>query len=176
MATAQHGIFDEDSIHHQYLEYAASEPDAGRLVAALARACADARVLGNPSDTHVVVAFGADLWRRIAPGDAPEGLRDFETIKGLDGTSAPATQRDMLFWIHGASVDDNLDAGLAIHRAVADVASLELDEKGFNYHDSRDLTGFVDGTANPKEDAARAAALVTGDAPGAGGTFVLTQR
>jgi putative iron-dependent peroxidase len=73
-------------------------------------------------------------------------------------------------------VDDNLDAGLAIHRAMAGVATLGLDEKGFKYHDSRDLTGFIDGTANPKEEAARAAALVSDDAPGAGGSFVLTQR
>jgi putative iron-dependent peroxidase len=59
---------------------------------------------------------------------------------------------------------------------MASVSTLELDEKGFKYHDSRDLTGFIDGTANPKEEAARAAALVAGDGPGGGGAFVLTQR
>lgn len=176
MATPQGGIFDEDSIHHQYLEYAVGAPDADRIVAALANACADARGLGESSGARVVVAFGADLWRRIAPGTAPERLRDFEATEGLNGTRAPATQRDILFWIHGASVDDNLDAGLAIHRAMAGVATLELDEKGFKYHDSRDLTGFIDGTANPKVEAARAAALVADDAPGGGGAFVLTQR
>ena len=73
MATPQYGIFDEDSIHHQFLEYAVGEQDAGRLVASLATARADARVLDKLSGAHVVVAFGADLRCRIAPGDAPEG-------------------------------------------------------------------------------------------------------
>lgn len=81
-----------------------------------------------------------------------------------------------MFWSHGAGVDDNLDAALAIHRAVAGVASLELDQKGFRYHESRDLTGFVDGTANPKEAAARVAALVPDGEPGAAGALVPTQR
>ena len=50
MATPRRGIFDEDSIHHQYLEYTVREPDAGRLVAALAKAGADARDLSDIVD------------------------------------------------------------------------------------------------------------------------------
>jgi deferrochelatase/peroxidase EfeB len=97
MATPQGGNFDEDSVHHQYLEYAVGAPDADRIVTALANACADAWELGESLGTRVVVAFGADLWRRIAPGAAPDGLRSFAAIEGLNGTRAPATQRDVLF-------------------------------------------------------------------------------
>ncbi len=75
MATPQHGIFEESSTHHQYLEYTVGERDAGSLVAALAKACADARALAEASDTRVVVAFGADLWRRIY-GVADGEVRD----------------------------------------------------------------------------------------------------
>ena len=131
MAVPQHGIFEEDSIHHHHLEYAAGAAEAPRLVAALAKAYGDARVLSEASGTRIVVAFGADLWRRIAPDGAPEALREFAAIEGIDGTRAPATQRDILFWIHGASVGDTLDAALAVDRALAGVASRELDEKGF---------------------------------------------
>ena len=97
MATPQGGNFVEDSVHHQYLEYAVGAPDADRIVTALANACADAWELGESLGTRVVVAFGADLWRRIAPGAAPDGLRSFAAIEGLNGTRAPATQRDVLF-------------------------------------------------------------------------------
>ena len=172
MTQPQRGIFAEDSIHHHYLEYALGEADRATIVAALAKARSGAEATG----ARVVVAFGNDTWHRIAPDGVPDGLMDFEAIEGLDGASAPATQRDVLFWIHGAGVDQNLDAALAVHRALAAVATLELDEKGFTYRDSRDLTGFIDGTANPKDEAAREAALVPDGAPGAGGAFVLTQR
>jgi putative iron-dependent peroxidase len=67
-------------------------------------------------------------------------------------------------------------AALSIHRAMAPVAGLDLDVPGFVYRDSRDLTGFIDGTANPKGEAARDAALIPQGAAGAGGAFVLTQQ
>ena len=85
MATPQRGIFDEDSIHHQYLEYAVGEPESGRLVAALAKACADAWVLDKHSCTRVVVAFGADFWRRMY------GVADGEIRDRLMVNSKPVT-------------------------------------------------------------------------------------
>jgi deferrochelatase/peroxidase EfeB len=45
----------------------------------------------------------------------------------------------------------------------------------FTCHDSRDLFGFVDGTENPTPDEAPELALLA-DAPGAGGSFAMTQR
>lgn len=56
------------------------------------------------------------------------------------------------------------------------VAELKLDLAGFQYLDSRDLIGFIDGTANPKGEKARSAALIPEDQPGAGGSFVLSQQ
>ena len=88
MTTPQRGIFDETSIHHHYLEYAVRDAGGANLVAALATARAGAEATG----ARVVVAFGNDPWRRIAPGDTPEGLRDFETIEGSDGARTPAAR------------------------------------------------------------------------------------
>ena len=45
------------------------------------------------------------------------------------------------------------------------VAALTADVPGFTYRDSRDLIGFIDGTANPTGDDARAAALIPAAAP-----------
>jgi putative iron-dependent peroxidase len=60
--------------------------------------------------------------------------------------------------------------------ALAEVADVALDQPAFVYRDSRDLTGFIDGTANPFLDHAPEVALVPDGEPGAGGTFALTMR
>jgi putative iron-dependent peroxidase len=174
MATPQAGIFREGSAHHLFLEYRANPGQSAQHLTEVVAA-----VYGNASSndaSSVVMAFGPDLWSRLAPDAVPDGFRAFEAIEGGEGTECPSTQRDLLIWIQGDRTDDNLDSGLAIHRTLDGVARLELDEKGFVYHDSRDLTGFIDGTANPKGDDARAAALVPDGRPGEGGAFVLSQR
>jgi putative iron-dependent peroxidase len=77
--------------------------------------------------------------------------------------------------VTGNGHDEVFDAVLATHRALKPVAALELDLRGFDYRDSHDLIGFEDGTANPKDEKAEAAALVA-EGPGAGGSIVFTQR
>ena len=57
------------------------------------------------------------------------------------------------------------------HRSVRRTPDLDL--RGFTYHDSRDLIGFVDGTANPKGDARMEAALIP---DGNGGAFAMSQQ
>ncbi len=181
MMEPQRGIFQEDSRHHHFLEYL-WPPDQPR--GAIARALVEARAAartGRGNGPAVVGAFGPRLWAEIArpniSGDRPEGLRDFAAIKGAgDGPAAPTTQRDLLFWIQGGGRDGVLDRALAIHRALGAAARLELDLTGFTYHDSRDLTGFIDGTANPKDAERREVALVPAGLPGAGGAFVLSQK
>ena len=65
---------------------------------------------------------------------------------------------------------------MSVNRIFSDVCNTVLDERGFTYHDSRDLTCFIDGTANPHGEAARDAALIANGRPGAGGAYVLSQR
>ena len=172
MATPQTGIFKQPSRHHHFLEYAIDKDAKPESVVRALRA-GEASQGGG---VDVVVAFGAALWNRIAPEPTPDGLRAFETIQGAQGSTAPATQRDLLFWIHGGGIDDNLDRAFGIDRKLAGLARLELDQQGFVTRDSRDLTGFIDGTANPTAQAARDAALIPPHRPGAGGAFVLSQR
>lgn len=172
MATAQTGIFSEGTAAHYALEF--DIPDgvpSDKFSAALAKARADA--IGTKG-VNVVTAFSGSAWERLG-GASPSGLRPFEKIGTEPGRIAPATQRDVLFWLHGAAHDDVFDAALAVGDAMASVSAPELDLRGFVYHDSRDLTGFVDGSANPKGDAQQAAAVIA-DGPGAGGAYVLTQQ
>ena len=166
---SQAGIFQGGSRYHHFLEYTLPPAAPRSAVAAAVQA-------GRGDGPAVVVAFGARLWGEIAPKDMPVGLRGFSAIKGADPLLAPATQRDLLFWVQGAGRDDVLDRAMALHRALGTAARLELDLTGFTYHDSRDLTGFIDGTANPKDAERYDVALVPQGRPGAGGAFVLSQK
>jgi putative iron-dependent peroxidase len=126
---------------------------------------------------NVVVGFGERCWRDLAPiGAVPDDLADFVDLVGRDGHRAPATQHDLWVWVHGAGSDTVLDGVTAVLAALDGVARLAEDVPCFVYHDSRDLTGFVDGTANPPIGEAPSAACIPAGSAGAGGSHVLTQR
>lgn len=172
MSTPQSGIFIEGNRTLHALEYTVKLGITDKaLKAALKRARSSVS-----TNVAQVLALGPQLWARLARERMPAGLTDFQLLDGPQA-QAPATQRDIFVWLHGPARDDVLDAALAVDHALRDVATRELDLPGFVYHDSRDLTGFVDGSANPKDIPARQeAALVPEYQPGAGGTFVLSQR
>ena len=159
------GIFTEGRTHFYYLEYQL-QPDAATQDILRAILSALAIKGGETSDT--VIAFGKDVWDRLNPTWHPEGLRAFAALSGVDGFSVPSTQRDLLFWIQSNRRDVNMQVVLAIHSFMRTVGTLKLDLAGFQYLDSRDLIGFIDGTANPKEEKAREAALIPDGKPGCG--------
>jgi putative iron-dependent peroxidase len=66
---------------------------------------------------------------------------------------------------------------MGLVRRLQPVATMTEEIHGFRYRDSRDLTGFIDGTENPKGKARAAAALIGDeDRPFAGGSYVAVQR
>lgn len=168
MTTPQPGIFDGQPLFHHALEYAVAESDD---TAALRSALGALRTALAVADVQSVIAFGSALWSRLAPSQTPANLRPFAAMPGV-----AATQRDLLIWIHGISHDEVLETALAADRIISPVASPALDVAGFRFKDSRDLTGFIDGTANPKDDDRLAEALIPDGRPGAGGSFMLTQK
>jgi putative iron-dependent peroxidase len=174
--TPQAGIFADDRRYHYYLEYRLAGGAArGAIVGALNQAL-DAFPTEQATRPEVVVAFGNLLWSSLAPGEDSPGLRDFETIRGVHGYEAPSTQADLWCWLNGPGLDTNFASAMAFHAALGPVLELTLDLPAFTYFASRDLIDFEDGTANPKGDDRHAVALVPDGLPGAGGSFVLTQR
>jgi putative iron-dependent peroxidase len=125
---------------------------------------------------NLVVAYGAELWKRLAPDDVPAGLRPFREVIGLDGHRAPATQHDIWVWISGSSSDVVFEHSRAATAAIADVAAIATEQASFVHRDSRDLLGFIDGTENPALLEAAPVALVPAGEPGAGGSHVLVMR
>ena len=155
----QQGIFREGASHHIFLEFGLRGTSSS-----LPRThVATAAVEGGDQ----VVAFGSALAGRVANAAVPA----FSAIEGPDGLEAPATQQDVFIWLHGTRRDELFARALQWRDAFAPLADVAFENHGFTFRDSRDLTGFVDGTANPKADARFQAAL-TGD----GGSFVLAQR
>jgi putative iron-dependent peroxidase len=173
-ATPQSGIFALGTRYQHHLELDV-HPGAstGQITAALA-GLREPTVAGGAA--NLVVGFGADLWTRIRPGDVPVDLGPFTPVDGLDGMHAPATQHDIWVWIHGGDVDVVFDIATAVTAALAPVAHLVEDRPCFVYRDSRDLTGFIDGTANPTPFEATGTACLPAGCPGAGGSHVLTMR
>jgi putative iron-dependent peroxidase len=174
VAVPQPGIFAQGTRSHYHLEFDL------RPGATDADVCAAAKALREPPVTvggsNIVIGFGPDLWRRLRPGEAPADLADFQPIAGAGGLSVPATQHDVWVWTHGTGEDVELEIARGIAAAFAPVATLASETPGFVYLDSRDLTGFIDGTENPPVEEAHDVAIVPDGEPGEGGAHVITMR
>ena len=172
--TAQPGIFALGARSHYHLELTVRRDADPAAVAAAVRSLEEPTV--TVGGLNLVVGFGPALWRRLAPGDVPDGLADFRPLDGAAGVRAPATQRDLWVWMHGTGEDVALDGARAVSAALASVAELALEQPSFVYHDSRDMTGFVDGTENPPVHEAPEAVVLPDGGPGGGGSFAMTMR
>lgn len=174
MRLPQFGIFAQGTVAHEFIEFdvraGVDKADAGRLIMQLEQPAVSA------GGVNLVLAFGPDLWRRLAPDELPAGLGPFREVVGLDGRRAPSTQHDAFVWISGSSSDVVFEQSRAAVNAVADVAVIATEQACFVHRDSRDLLGFIDGTKNPPVLEAPLAALVPPGEPGAGGSHVLVMR
>jgi porphyrinogen peroxidase len=130
-----------------------------------------------------IVGVGDPLVRALgaanAAGAAPvsiAGLRTFPAVSGPGG-AFPSTQGALWLFFGGK------DPGALLHRARHALAHLgaglrvDEDVASFVYGEGRDLSGFEDGTENPKDARAIEVAFGPGQAAALGGsTFVATQR
>jgi putative iron-dependent peroxidase len=173
VARPQPGIFAQGTRSHYHLEFDLRSGVADDAVVAALRGLREPSVTAGGS--NIVVGFGPALWRRLRPADAPAELADFEAIEG-DGRRAPATQHDLWVWTHGTGEDVELDVARAVVVALAPTFDLAAEQPCFVYRDSRDLTGFIDGTENPTLVEAPDVVLVPDGQPGAGGTILLLQK
>jgi putative iron-dependent peroxidase len=170
----QFGIFAQGTIAHAFLEWdVRPNTDLGEVATILGRLRGPSVAAGG---VNLVLAFGAELWRVLAPHDVPDGLGSFQPIGRLGGHHAPASQHDVWLWINGSSQDVVFEHTRAASGAIDTVAKIASEQIAFVHSDSRDLTGFIDGTANPTLLEAPRAALVPDGQPGAGGSHVLAMR
>ena len=170
MGTFQPGLFDEPGQHSQYLEYHLRTASLESLRAALSAA------VKPVEGANIAVAFGSACWDLLQPEWRPAQLRDFTTQSSPEGHRMPGTQTDLFVWIHGEDRGDIMQAVVQVSEALAPVTETALDLCGYKTRDARILTGFVDGTGNPKGDKRAQAALVPEGEAGAGGSYVIGQK
>jgi putative iron-dependent peroxidase len=170
----QFGIFAQGTHAHHFLEFdlrpgvtAADAVDAFRRLRT-----PDVSAGG----VNLVIGFGADVWREVAPWAAPTDLAPFTPIAGADRRHVPATQHDAWLWISGAEPDLTWQSARAATQAVSSATILAAEQPGFTYRGGRDITGFVDGTANRPVRRAADVALVGPGRPGQAGSHVLAMR
>jgi putative iron-dependent peroxidase len=169
----QFGIFAQGTHAHHFLEFdLRPNVRAPEAVEAFRRLRTPDVSAGG---VNLVIAFGAGIWREVAQSEAPADLAPFEPL-GNDSRGAPATQHDAWLWISGAEPDVTWQSARTAARAVASAAQVAAEQPAFTYHGGRDITGFIDGTANPPVRRAADVALVPPGEPGAGGSHVLAMR
>lgn len=143
---------------------------AGRKHARAALSALAAAVNGD----DVIVGVGATLAAEL--GQSVAGLRAFPRFPAAK-VALPNTPAALWCWIRGD------DRGAILHRARAIEATLDDAFKvssmadGFRHRDGRDLTGYLDGTENPKGVKALRTAFVAGQGAGFdGASFVAVQQ
>jgi putative iron-dependent peroxidase len=112
----------------------------------------------------------------LAVGGRVPGLRSFPAMTGPAGVVVPSTQQALWIMLRAADRGRLFDLGERVTALVGPDLELADAMETFVYAEGRDLTGYVDGTENPKDTAAVEAAFVKGGAPLAGSSFVAVQR
>lgn len=169
----QAGLFDESSRHARFLELLVRNDTNSKTIKNVLTQ------LINYADSieglYLQLAFGSDCWGILNPSWRPKDLVPFSELSAGD-LNMPSSQGDIFIWLHSADSELIPQALLMIYQIMETIADIQLDLEGIKNKESRDLIGFVDGTANPKDDKRIAAALIPTEELGAGGSYVISQR
>jgi putative iron-dependent peroxidase len=118
------------------------------------------------------IGIGEQLALRL--GRPIAGLRTFPAFSGPEAI-VPSTQGSLWLMLRGDEYTSLYRHEGNVRATLRDAFALDDAVNTFFYDGGRDLSGFEDGTANPKGDEAVAAAIVA-DGPLAGSSFVAVQR
>ena len=132
----------------------------------------------SKAELSCTVGIGSSIWDELTNHlPRPKELRPFGVIEGAKHT-AVSTPGDLLFHIRSERRDLCFEFERQLMDLLGDSVKLEDSTVGFRYFDSRDLLGFVDGTANPVGPDVPDSVLVTGqdDANAAEGSYVVVQK
>jgi len=121
-----------------------------------------------------VVGLGPALVK--AAGADIAGLRVAPAMVG-PGFDVPSTPYALWIWLRGSDRGELFHRSREMEHGLAMEFELKEVLDTFMHNDSRDLSGYVDGTENPQDDAAVAAAIVQNQGDGLdGASFVAVQQ
>jgi putative iron-dependent peroxidase len=161
----QAGILAPLPSQARYLTFALA--DAAQVRPAL-------QALRGVADRNHVFGFAESLVECL-DANVP-GLKPFPSLAGA-GIEIPATPGTLWCWLRGDDRGKLLLTSHTIRAKLAGAFELLQSIDAFKYDSGRDLTGYEDGTENPKDDDAIAAAIVSSRGPGLdGSSFVAVQQ
>ena len=165
-------IFLVVCIHHEQEAYAVLRSFCADL-SGLIRAVEFRDIEGGLT---CVVGFGSDAWDKLFGSPRPAELHPFQEIRS-GVRHAVSTPGDILFHIRAKRMDLCFELATQIMDTIGDAVAVADEVHGFRYFEDRDVIGFVDGTENPRGDAASDAAMVGDDDPAfTGGSYVIVQK
>lgn len=166
MNNTQSGILESTPPVARYLIFSLTDQGEARQSLRVLRNMADGR--------QTVVGFGQSLV--LALGASVPGLRTALSYTG-SGFDVPSTPFALWCWLRGDDRGELLHRARRINNALAPAFRLEQVIDAFTYGTGRDLTGYEDGTENPKGERALEVAFVRGQGDGLdGSSFVAVQQ
>ena len=134
------------------------------------------RLAGLVNGEHVLAGLGLELVQ-LLEAHVP-GLRGFQALSG-QGVAVPATPAALCCWLRGDDLGDLMHLTRALEHALQPAFRQDQVIDAFRYGRGpngygRDLTGYEDGTENPVDEAAVAAAVLQGAGPGLDGSSFLS--
>jgi putative iron-dependent peroxidase len=166
MTNAQPGVLAPIPGLARYLTFS-QEPDTDPREALAALA-------GIVDGEELVLGIGQSLALHLECNI--EQLRVFPGHAGA-GFDVPSTQAALWCWVRGEDRGDILHRSREVQLAAQLAFTTDEIVDAFQYGASLDLTGYEDGTENPKGERAIKAALLSGRGPGLdGSSFVAVQQ
>ncbi|WP_295487009.1 Dyp-type peroxidase [uncultured Pseudomonas sp.] len=151
-------------VHARHLFFALQQIDAA--------AAALEALLGEVDGRSLILGIGLPLSRALGR-DIP-GLRSFPQLDAV--VENPSTQHALWLWLRSDERGDLFLRAQALEQALAPAFTLVDSVDGFLHRGGRDLTGYEDGTENPRDEEAVEAAIVASQAGDmAGSSFAAFQ-
>ena len=167
MPREQLGICAEGNLHSIYLMFNANDGVEDQLrpsIASVAQYIYELTDQYADSAFNGFVAIGANFWGTYYPEARPALLKPFPSMNE-GNRDAPAIEYDLFVHIRCDRFDILHLVANEINQMFEDLVELVEEERGFRFMDNRDLTGFVDGTENPKGRHRQQVALVAEEDP-----------
>lgn len=166
MKTVQSGILSGETLLARYMTFNIVDIEATKDCLSLLSETVDGESVVVGFGLSLVMAYGADI----------KGLHSMavNTVPGLDIPSTPCA---MWLWLRGNDRGELFHRSRKLEKLLVSAFELTDVVDSFQYDNSRDLSGYEDGTENPKDDDALNAAIVKGQGEGMdGGSFVAVQQ
>ena len=166
MHLGQPAILSDIPLRSRYLTFVINDLSALKSSLAALSHMAD----GN----SIVMGVGAKVVHALRK-EIP-GLTVFPDYSN-ESINVPATTGDLWCWLRGDDRGELLHRGRALEVIAAPAFELHSVTDGFKYGAGLDLTGYEDGTENPKNELALETALMKDQDPGLdGSSFVAVQQ